>query len=369
MTNKPLGNISIKNFLANYWQKKPLLIRNAFPNFKEIIDKKALIDLSTQETQSRLIQFKNNTRDLDYGPFQKQFLKKLTGKWTLLVQDLNHHLPEARKLLDEFKFIPYARLDDLMISYATNGAGVGPHFDSYDVFLLQGHGQRLWQISKQQNHQLIPDAPLRILRNFKMEQEWILNPGDMLYLPPLYAHNGIAIGDSMTYSIGFRAPSYQNLAEEFLMYLQEKLKLEGIYQDPNLVMQKNPAEISKSMVDKVAGVLTKINYTKNDIENFLGRFLTEPKPDTYFDSPQPPLSQSAFLKKIQGRNIQLNLKTQLLFRGNTLFINGEIIKFPSDFKKQLKNLAAYRELTISESLDKETIKLLYDWYCCGYIDL
>jgi len=203
-----LGDIEPSEFLRDYWHKKPLLIRNAIPGFKGLLNPDELIELaSLEDAQSRLVTFDKNRWSLENGPFEKRRFRKLPEYWTILVQGVNHFLPEGAKLLGQFDFIPHARLDDLMVSFAPDGGGVGPHFDSYDVFLLQGMGCRRWQISAQQDSELIPDAPLRILARFEPEQEWILEPGDMLYLPPKYAHNGVAIGNSMTYSIGFRAPS------------------------------------------------------------------------------------------------------------------------------------------------------------------
>ena len=178
------------------------------------------------------------------------------------MQGLNLSLPEGDALLREFDFIPHARLDDLMVSYAVDGAGVGPHFDNYDVFLLQGMGKRHWHISKQKDLRLRDDVPLKILSHFKSEQDWVLEPGDMLYLPPQYAHDGIAVGDCMTWSIGFRAPPAQELMEGFLSYLQERTFLPGRYADPDLKLQKHPGEIGNAMIDQVADMLAEIKWNR-----------------------------------------------------------------------------------------------------------
>ena len=188
-----------------------------------------------EDVESRLIRGSGTHWQLDHGPFRKSDFKRLPKtEWTLLVQSLNHFLPEADALLAHFDFIPHARLDDLMVSYAVPGGSVGPHFDSYDVFLLQGQGHRRWQIGTQTDLALLDDAPLKILRHFDAEDEWVLGPGDMLYLPPHVAHYGVAEDDCMTYSIGFRAPTTEELAQGFLMHLQDTLKLEGRYADPDL---------------------------------------------------------------------------------------------------------------------------------------
>ena len=195
MRTKLLGGISPRNFLRDYWQKKPLLVRGALPGFQGLLTCNDLIDLACRDdAQSRLITQKNGKWQLRHGPFTPRsfFASADKKQWTLLVQDVNHFLPAARELLLKFNFIPHSRLDDLMVSYAPDGGGVGPHFDSYDVFLLQGMGRRYWQISAQRDKSLVVDAPIKILREFRPEQEWVLEPGDMLYLPPGYAHNGVA---------------------------------------------------------------------------------------------------------------------------------------------------------------------------------
>ncbi len=363
-----LGELSPTKFLQKYWQKKPLLIRNAYPGFGDLLTKEKLISLSTKnEVQSRLVQYKQKQWSLSYGPFKANNLKKLSGTWALLVQDVNHFIPQAQTLLKEFNFIPHARLDDLMVSFAPNGGGVGPHFDSYDVFLLQGTGKRVWQISKQKDQTLVPNAPLRILKNFNPEQEWLLEPGDMLYLPPNYAHHGIAVGDCMTYSIGFRAPSHQLLINEFLMYLQDRLELPGIYSDPDLKVHAHPAEISTQMIQKISSVLKKMTFDKKDVQHFLGRFLTEPKSHVFFDPPKSPLTKIKFLNKISKSGIHLDLKSQLLFSKDCIFMNGETYSLKSLMKKDLIKLADHREINFKGAIHKNTADLLYEWYLNGYV--
>lgn len=365
-----LGGISPQQFLRDYWQKKPLLIRDAFPGFKDLLGVEDMIALaSNDDAQARLVTEQHGAWRLQHGPFvQHDFRKLKRVNWTLLVQGVNHFLPQAEKLLLDFNFIPHARFDDLMVSYAPRGGGVGPHFDSYDVFLLQGKGHKHWQISAQRDMSLIPDAPLRILQKFIPEQEWILGPGDMLYLPPRYAHYGIALNDCLTYSIGFRAPSAQELATQFLVYLQDRIQLEGIYQDPDLALQKHPAQISAAMLDKITCMLTQIHWSQHDIEQFTGAYLTEPKPHIFFDPPQRPLSQAAFLKRADRRGVRLALKSQMLFHKRTLFINGEAINIAGSNLKHLTQLADQRTLPSAAGLDEAARALLYQWYVSGYLE-
>jgi 50S ribosomal protein L16 3-hydroxylase len=194
------------------------------------------------------------------GPI-KQVPIKEKKDWTLLVQGVNLHNQQADELLRQFRFIPDARLDDLMISYAADGGGVGPHYDSYDVFLLQAHGQRRWKIGAQQDLSLVEGMPLKILSNFKPEEEFVLEPGDMLYLPPQYAHDGIAIGECMTYSVGFRAPAFQELGEAFLHFMSESIDLPGRYSDPDLKATTKPAEIGNELLETVAEQIAKVQFT------------------------------------------------------------------------------------------------------------
>jgi 50S ribosomal protein L16 3-hydroxylase len=364
-----LGGLSVKEFLRDYWQKKPLLIRQAIPGFSGLLTPRQLMQLACEEdTQSRLVTHKGNQWELRHGPFNMTDFGKLAkSEWSILLQGVNHHLPEAADLLQKFNFIPHSRLDDLMVSYAPKQGGVGPHFDSYDVFLLQGYGHRRWQISQQQDYALIEGAPLRILKNFKKEQEWVLAPGDMLYLPPHCAHNGIAEDDCMTYSIGFRTPSYQELGEQFLVHLQDHLHLDGMYADPDLKTQNHPAEISNDMLQQVEQVIKQIKWDKQDIASFLGRYLSEPKPHIFFESPEKLWTQKRFQKHIHDHGIALHLQTQMLCQGNTVFINGEASTVSKESYLVLRELADRRQLEARVTMPEEALKLMYTWYAEGFL--
>lgn len=364
-----LGNLSVKEFLCDYWQKKPLLIRGAFPQFCGLLNPKQAIELAcTEDGQARLVTQANGQFELQQSPFTAKDFKGLNKlQWTVLVQGLNHHLPEAAELLKHFNFIPHARLDDLMVSYAPKGGGVGPHFDPYDVFLLQGMGHRRWQISTQADRTLIEGAPLRILKNFKVEQEWVLGPGDMLYLPPQCAHNGIAEDECMTYSIGFRTPAFQELAEQFLVYLQDRICVEGNYADPDLNTQKHPSEISTAMLRQVEHAIKQVRWDKEDIANFLGCYLSEPKPHIYFDAPETPLNMKVFMKSIQQSGLALSLKTQMLCHERTVFMNGEAVPTKGNDYKLLRELADRRELSAVACTEAIPAELLYQWYLDGFV--
>ncbi len=368
-----LGGISAETFLKEYWHKKPLLIRGAIPNFEGFLTPNELAGLACEEdVQSRLISTVKKQWKLEQGPFaEKRFAKLPERDWTLLVQSVNHHLQEANDLLQQFNFIPFARLDDLMVSYAPDGGGVGPHFDSYDVFLLQGCGQRLWRISEQEDLSLVEGAPLRILKNFKTEQEFTLSAGDMLYLPPHVAHWGIAIGDCMTYSIGFRAPSAQELAGEFLNYLQEHRTFSGMYADPDLAVQAHPAEIGQGMVRQVSSILDELKWNDKDVADFLGLYLTEPKSHLVFDTPKN-ITLQAFEKRMKSHGLQLSFKSQLLMVNNSYYLNGEAVEFDDSSQNLLMKLADTRVLSVQDishvsNLSDAFVAGMHDWYLAGCI--
>ena len=364
-----LGGLTTEAFLRDYWQKKPLLIRQAFSEFNGLLDQSQLFTLAcTEDVQSRLVTQRHGQWQVQNGPFKATKFDSLgKSQWTVLVQGVNHHLSEAAALLKNFSFIPHARLDDLMVSYAPKGGGVGAHFDSYDVFLLQGSGHRRWQISAQQDRTLVEDAPLRILQRFQMEQEWVLAPGDMLYLPPQYAHNGIAESDCMTYSIGFRTPTYQELAEQFLVYLQDRVCLDGMYADPNLKVQPHPSEIGTNMLRQVEQIIRRIPWTKHDIANFIGSYLSDPKPHIFFDPPTKPLSRARFEQAILTCGVAMALKTHMLCHNGVVFINGTAHTVGKYAYRELRSLADARQLDSTAGLSGEALELLYLWYADGYI--
>src|SRR6185312_15025270 len=268
-----LGSLTPECFMREYWQKKPLLIRQAIPGFSPFLNRNDLFALARRDdVESRLITRFSHQWEMKSVPFTR--LPAVSRKaWTLLVQGVNLHDDAADALLRRFRFLPDARLDDLMISYATDGGGVGPHFDSYDVFLLQAQGQRRWRIGSQSDLDLVDGLPLKILSDFRPEEEYVLDPGDMLYLPPHYAHDGIAIGECMTCSIGFRAPAWQELGEAFLQFMADSIDLPGRYSDPDLAPAKHPARLDSSLLEKMTHELKKLRFTDEDMAIFVGEYL------------------------------------------------------------------------------------------------
>ena len=366
-----LGGISPEQFFSEYWHKKPLLIRQAIPAFQPLLSPADLFALAGRDdVESRLISSFDQHWEMRRGPIA-EIPTKQKKDWTLLVQGVNLHQQAADQLLRQFRFIPDARLDDLMISYAADGGGVGPHFDSYDVFLLQAHGQRRWQIGAQKDLSLIEGMPLKILKNFIPEQEFVLEPGDMLYLPPQYAHDGIAIGECMTYSIGFRAASFQELGESFLNFMSDTIDLPGRYSDPGLQASTKPAEIGKEMLETVIAQIRKIQFSDDDIAIFLGEYLTEPKPTVFFESPEKPLPPKKFTQSANKKGICLSLKSSMLYKGKHVFINGESFAVGTEDKKLLNKLANQRYLSGEDlqTASADVLEAFCMWYEDGWLHL
>jgi len=371
MTRRILAGLDAAAFLRRHWQKKPLLARQALPGFTTLLTRETLFELAARDdAQSRLVTRHRGRWRVEHGPFSARALARLPKRdWTLLVQGVNHLLPRAQELLLEFSFIPYARLDDIMVSYAPPGGGVGPHFDSYDVFLLQLAGTRRWRVSAQRDLSLVDGAPLKILRHFRPQREWLLDPGDMLYLPPRYAHDGDAVDDCLTCSIGFRAPGAQELGMRFLEFLQDRLALDDIYRDPGLELQRHPAQIGSAMLQQMQHMLERIRWKDGDIAQFAGQFLTEPKPHIVFDPPRRPLPPAAFAGQVARHGVRLALKSQMLCRGRQVFINGERCAASAGAARLLLRFADRRRLPPRTPVPEEAAHWLYQWYRAGYIEL
>src|ERR1700687_3448230 len=292
--NGLLGGLSASVFLRKYWQKKPLPVRQAVGGFQGLLSRAELFALAGRDdVESRLVSHARGRWTLTQGPFRATDLKLLPARdWTLRVPGVNLRVAAADALLRRFAFIPYARLDDVMVSYAAPGGGVGPHVDSYDVFLLQGEGRRRWrlggqtrQMNRQRDLTLDPSLPVKILTRFRPDAEYMLDAGDMLYLPPSYAHDGVAVGTCTTYSIGFRAPSAQELGTAFLDWMRDSIALEGRYADPSLAPAMEPARIDPSMQKRYSAMLAGIRWGDAIVSRFLGCYLSEPKPSVFFAAP------------------------------------------------------------------------------------
>jgi 50S ribosomal protein L16 3-hydroxylase len=370
MDHALLGGMTAARFLRGHWQRSPLLVRDAITSFQGILSADALFALAARDdVESRIVAREGRHWSLAHGPFRPMDRRALPPRnWTLLVQGVNLHVRAADALLRRFDFIPYARLDDLMVSLAAPGGGVGPHVDSYDVFLLQGSGRRRWRISRQRDFTLKTGQPLKILARFRPQRSWVLAGGDMLYLPPQVAHEGTAIDACTTYSIGFRAPAAQELAVAFLDWLRDRVALEGRYSDRNLTEAREPARIGAAMRRRTAQMLRRVRWTARIAEEFLGAYLTEPKPAVRFEPPSRALAASAFGGAARHRGVRLDTRTQFLYDDRHLFINGEAMPRPARGAAALQELANTRHLSAAR-LRSAPLPLLYRWYRDGYLQL
>ncbi|TAG50176.1 MAG: cupin domain-containing protein [Betaproteobacteria bacterium] len=365
-----LGGLAAKTFMREHWHKKWRHIAQAIPDFSELLEVSELLDLACRDgVESRLIIRDGKKWAMERGPFKAARLKKLPARdWTLLIQGLNLHLPAADALLRRFNFLPQARLDDVMVSIAAPGGGVGPHFDSYDVFLLQGIGTRRWKISEQTDLSLQEGVPLKILKKMNSDAQFDLTSGDMLYLPPHVAHDGVAVQESgfcTTYSIGFRAPTHQEIADTFLQWLTDTTELEGRLSDPDLVATDHPAKIPASYVREVERAITKLEINRSTIAQFAGCFATEPKQSVVFDAPDEPVSRAKFAK-LAASGVRLDAATLCGYDDLHLYVNGDPFVLMGD-AAFWHELADQRVAKVSASLDPQTLDALYAWYEDGWL--
>ena len=343
-----LGGITAREFLRDYWQKKPLLIRQAIPDFESPIDQDELAGLALEEeVESRLI-LENGVRpwEMRRGPFEEEEFSKLPEtEWTLLVQAVDQFVPEVAELLEQFRFLPSWRIDDVMISYAAPGGSVGPHFDNYDVFLLQGHGKRHWKIGQMcdSDSLLIEHADLRILADFQGSDEWTLEPGDMLYLPPRLAHWGVAVDDCLTYSVGFRAPSAAEVLTHFTDFLSQFMSDEERYTDADAQPVSDPHQIQRDALDRLKALLAEHMGDERLLLTWFGQFMTEPRyPEmvagTELDDAEllDSLEQGAILI----RNPSARLAWSEVDDDLLLFASGQSRLLPGSLRELLKLICA-----------------------------
>jgi 50S ribosomal protein L16 3-hydroxylase len=338
-----LGGLTPREFLRRHWQKRPLYVRGALPRFTGVLDERQLIALARRDdVESRIVQRKGARRDTVHGPFAAIAPKK--RGWTLLVSGVNLHHAKADALLRRFSFIPQARLDDVMVSYATPGGGVGPHVDSYDVFLLQGAGRRRWTVWH----------PKRTPYTYR----YLAEPGDLLYLPPGWRHDGVALDPCFTYSIGFRAPRGAELGAAFLDWLHERGLPDARYRDLRLSPARSPAQIPGEMVAFATRALERIRWSRGDVAAFLGEYLSTPKPHVVF-RPRAGRRPGAGM-------VRLDPKTQLLYSGRRFFINGEAFTVSGGAAAVLRRLADQRVARGADLARARLGRLISEWQRRGY---
>jgi 50S ribosomal protein L16 3-hydroxylase len=333
VNSKLLGGLTPRAFLARHWQKRPLFVRRAIAA-PALIDERALTALAHRdEVESRIVQRRGHRWSTEHGPFARIKAGKIN--WSILVNGVNHHFAAADELLRCFSFVPQARLDDVMVSYATPGGGVGPHIDSYDVFLIQGSGRRRWRIGR------------RI---------FVAEPGDLIYVPPGLRHDGVALEPCFTYSIGFRAPRGAELGAAFLDWLHERGLRDARYRDPGLRPASQPGRIPPELTTFARKFLATIRWTHADVARFLGEYLTQPKPHVVFRS-----------RSAQGAWIRLDAKTQLLYSGKRFFINGEPFSLPVRDRASMRELADRRGIAARRLASQS--RLIREWRRAGWLRL
>ena len=381
-----LGDISINDFLSTYWQKKPLLIRQAIPGYQSPIMPDELAGLSCHENvESRIVLEKDRLAPWSvlHGPFYESDFKTLPDThWTLLVQECNTHVPELALLLEKFNFIPNWRIDDIMVSYAVKDGSVGPHIDQYDVFLLQGRGTRRWQINTRTNTNapFLQDTELRILQSFESEQEWLLEPGDMLYLPPGIAHYGVALDECMTISVGFRAPDYYSLVSAYIddQYgsISDEFSIPR-YQDPDLSLQNSCGEISAKSLEKIAEIIQSSCNDNQSIKKWFGRYITEPRSTIEPDLPETEYTVDSLRDACEFQREIYRLEDARFAyikkdaNTTTLFINGEefvLVNSATNLAPAICDRRRIPNEDIQDALNvPETCQILVSLFNRGYL--
>ncbi len=357
-----LAGLSPVQFMRRHWQKKPLLVRQAFVGATPPATLKALAALAARDdVESRLVTAFDGNWQLKHGPIARLPAMSKPG-WTLLVQGLDQHLAEARALLDLFRFVPDARLDDFMLSVASDGGGVGPHFDSYDVFLIQLAGQRRWRIGAQRDAVLRDDVPLKIIANFKPEEEHVLEAGDMLYLPPGWAHDGVAVGAGcVTGSVGFRASTGEALAAELLPRLFDDVDEGGkLYADPRQEASTEPARVPAALLEFARRAVEAAVQRPLALERALGEALTEPKAQVWFEPGEVLPS---------GVAAALDRRSRMLYDESHVFLNGESFRAGGRDAALMRNFADRRVLSAAEveRLSPDARELLDQWTEDGWV--
>ncbi len=360
-----LDGLSPRLFMQRHWQRKPLLVRQAWPGVQPPLGRAALFELASNVgVESRLVQFKGDRWRVRPGPLPRRALPaaRLAG-WTLLLQGLDLHVAAAHEMLSRFRFAPDARLDDLMMSWASDGGGVGPHLDSYDVFLLQVHGRRRWRVGRVADPSWQPGQPLKILQHFEPEHDWVLEPGDMLYLPPMWGHDGTAVGsDCMTCSVGFRAPAAVPLAAELLQRVADDAADEAsaLYRDPAQPATATPGAVPAELQAFARAAVERLVARPGEIERALGEVFSEPKPQVWFE---------AGTQRTAGAGVSLAAATRMLYDERHVFINGESFRAGGRDARLMRRLADERRLPgrDCEQLSAAARDLLDEWHQHGWL--
>lgn len=358
-------------FLRDYWQKRPLLIRNPWTGWRNPLEPDELAGLACEEgVESRLIIGEADRLVMESGPLSPERFGKLkSGPWTLLVQAVDHHAPDVAALIDPFRVVPDWRIDDVMVSYATDGGGVGPHFDQYDVFLVQGLGKRQWRVGPRcdATTPLLPHEDLRLIADFEPVGDWILEPGDMLYVPPGFAHDGVAVGDDcMTYSVGFRAPSRAELVEHWSQHQADHMAEDDRYADPDLSTQGNPGEIAAPALDRLHAMVMEALSDRDAFARWFGSYNSLPKYAEADWRPEKPIGRKTVRALLaQGVPLIRNPASRFAFirqsgQAILLFVDGQCFDCEGDMALSAEQLCAEKSLVLdpAQAASPETQALI-----------
>ena len=364
-----LGGLSASAFMRRHWQKRPLLVRNALPGTLARMDRARLFALAASESvESRLVVRSGARWSVRNGPISTASLPARSRGWTMLVQGVDLHDDDAHRLLRRFRFVADARLDDVMCSWASDGGGVGPHVDSYDVFLLQTTGRRRWRVGRVPDPRLRDDVPLKMLTEFAPTAEWLLDPGDMLYLPPGWGHDGVAVGECITASIGFRAPAAAELATELLERIAEDARDRVAeptridarrYGDAGTAPVARPARIPARLAEFADAALDRALADRTLRGRALGEVLSEPKPGTWFERGAARLGKNG---------LALDRRTRMLYDDRFVFVNGEAIRAGGADATLMRRLADERRLDAKSVAHASAAAraLLAEWLRAGW---
>lgn len=381
-----LGGLSPTAFMRDYWQKRPLLIRNALPVIAESgaplapvtpaqlfalaarddVESRVVVQDTAPAKPGRAAKAGAPSAErwrLKHGPFARRALPALSQRgWTLLVQGVDLHAQAAHELLQRFRWVADARVDDLMVSYASPGGGVGAHIDSYDVFLLQVHGQRRWRVGPVHQPSFVEGLPVRILERFDATEEWVLGPGDMLYVPPRWGHDGVAEDECMTCSIGFRAPMGTELARELLQRVLDDVEADGDephFRDPPRSATATPAKMPEALDAFARKAVERLLRDPAQLARSLGEVMTEPKPEVWFDTG---------LERGQGAGLRLDRRTRMMYDERHVFINGESFNAAGRDARLMRDLADARRLTAPQCnrLSADAQGVVADWVAQGW---
>lgn len=353
-----IADFDVDLFLRDHWQKRPLLIRNPWNGWHNPLDPDELAGLACEEgVESRLITRDADRLKMESGPLpEARFGELKNGPWTLLVQAVDHHAPEVARLIEPFRFVPDWRIDDVMVSYATDGGGVGPHYDQYDVFLVQGLGKRRWRVGPRCDAAtpLLPHEDLRLIADFEATGDWILEPGDILYVPPCFAHEGVAAGDDcMTYSIGFRAPSRAELVEGWCQHQADGMAEEDRYADPGLTIQANPGEITRSAIDRLHGMVMEALADRDAFARWFGLYNSLPKYAEADWRPEEPIGKQAVRALLaKGVSLSRNPASRFSFirqqeAATLLFVDGHCFDCAGDTAALAERLCAGSAMAVN----------------------